>query len=95
MHHKLVCQPQNSKTQEAAQRLCCLKYIGRLATETNLKKWMKNQHRHYEHALQTSAVTAMQVEMGSMPLRIRQVKLLMTCWVTLQGHNESNVWSFG
>ena len=61
--------------------------------ESNLKKLDVLQAqalRICSGAFKTSPVSAMQVEMGEMPLRIRRVKLMLAYWVNLQGHSDSH-----
>ena len=90
----------------------CIAYMS--AAESNLKRLDALQAqalRICSGAFKTSPVSAIQVEMGEMPLRIRRVKLMLAYWVNLQGqydshpakslladcweHNEKNYASFG
>ena len=41
-------------------------------------------------AFKTSPVSAMQVEVGEMPLSLRRIQLSMNYWVTLKGHNQDH-----
>ena len=41
-------------------------------------------------SFKTSPVSAMQVEMGEMPLKIRRIKLMLAYWVNLQGHYDTH-----
>jgi len=41
-------------------------------------------------AYKTTPVSALQVEVGEMPLYLRRKQLLMNCWANLQGHSEQH-----
>lgn len=69
----------------------CIAYMS--AAESNLKKLDVIQAqalRICSGSFKTSPVSAMQVEMGEMPLGIRRVKLMMAYWVNIQGQSESH-----
>lgn len=69
----------------------CIAFMA--AAESNLKKLDVLQAqalRICSGAFKTSPVSAIQVEMGEMPLRIRRVKLMLAYWVNLQGHCDSH-----
>ena len=89
----------------------CIAFMS--AAEIHLKKLVLQAQglRICSGSFKTSSVSAMQVEMGEMPLRIRRLKLMLAYWVNLQGHcdthpaksvlkdcwehNESHLMSFG
>lgn len=41
-------------------------------------------------AFKTSSISAIQVEMGEMPLDLRRIQLMANYWANLQGHKDSN-----
>lgn len=64
----------------------CIAYMS--AAENNLIKLDVEQNqglRIYSGVFRTSPDTAVQVEMGELPLRIRRAKLMLAYWVTLRG----------
>lgn len=90
----------------------CIAYMS--AAETNLKQLDVLQAqalRICSGSFKSSPVSAMQVEMGEIPLGIRRMKLMLAYWVNIQGqsvshpaksvltdcweHNETNFMSFG
>ena len=63
------------------------------AAETHLVKLDRQQNQALRTccgAFRTSPVSALQVEVGEIPLRLRRLKLMLTYWLTLQGHNDSH-----
>ena len=69
----------------------CIAYMS--AAESHLKKLDVEQARGLRicsGAFKTSPVSAMQVEMGEQPLRIRRIKCMLAYWVNLQGHRQSH-----
>ncbi len=41
-------------------------------------------------AIRSSPITAVQVEMGEMPLEFRRLKLKMRYWINIKGHSDSH-----
>lgn len=67
----------------------CLAYMS--AAECHLRKLEVEQAMALRiccGAFRTSPTAAVQVEMGEMPLRLRRIKLMLSYWVSLQGHND-------
>lgn len=65
----------------------CLAYMS--ASETNLKKLDREQSqavRTCTGAFKTSPISVLQVEVGEMPLGIRRDQIMLTYWVSLEGH---------
>lgn len=65
----------------------CLAYMS--ASETRLKELEREQAqgiRTCTGALKTSPISALQVEVSEMPLKIRRDQIMLTYWANLEGH---------
>ena len=63
------------------------------AANTSLKRLDKIQYqalRLCSGAIRTAPTSALQVEMGEMPLELRRTQLSINYWVNLKGHNEDH-----
>ena len=60
-------------------------------SETNLKKLDREQSQAIctcTGAFKTSPISALQVEVGKMPLRVRRDQIMLAYWVNFEGHSQ-------